>query len=249
MFSRKSDYIIATPGSESRNLRRKRLLRLTSLALLSGAIILVARQWEPAPGPSVDTRPQDAPDSAIEQLAEAADEQEAQLDKAFLRGALSEYIKAGQFPSQLGHEDQNIYINYTLDPNLQNWAEERLQRYNPDYGAFVALDPDTGKILAMASSRRDQQQSSDLPLNATYPAASIFKVITAAATIEEGIATPQTVFAFNGKSTSLYKNQVYQVKENKWTRRMSFKTAFAKSVNPIFGRLGAKELGPQTLLD
>ncbi len=250
MFKSRADYIIATPSAITRRLRKKKLVNLISIAFLGGVLIFVANQWKPDNSPesgtvAETTSSKDSNSHPSTQEKNAAPE----IDKTFLRSALSSHIKAGEFPSQLSYEQQNIYVNYTLDQNLQNWATERLKKYNPDYGVFVAIDPDSGKILAMASSRRDEKQSADLALNATYPAASTFKVITAAAAIEEGIATPSTVYAFNGKSTSLYKNQVFKVKENKWTRRMSFKTAFAKSVNPIFGRLGANDLGDKRLIE
>jgi peptidoglycan glycosyltransferase len=254
MFGSKDNYILATPSAITRRLRKKKRVNLIAIGLLGGAIVFVANQWKPSPDTEPGTVPGNSGDivsaNVTSQVSSTdAEQPRLQIDKAFLREALGRHIKVGKFPAQLVHEQQDLFINYTLDEDLQNWATERLKRYNPDYGVFVAIAPDTGKVLAMASSRRDEKQSSTLALNATYPAASTFKVITAAAAIEEGIATPATVYAFNGKSTSLYKSQVFKVKQNKWTRRMSFKTAFAKSVNPIFGRLGANELGDKKLIE
>ena len=263
MFRRKNDYVIATPSAMTRRLRKKKRVALLALVFLGSAVIFVSKQWQPLDANQLAEQEQATKntdqsrsqnDGLISQLfkeepAEPPKPTGPLVDKAFLRDALSSHVAIGELPSQLGYNDQPLYIHYTIDQSLQDWAEKRLKTYNPDYGVFVAMEPDTGEILALATSRRDEQQSADLALRATYPAASTFKLITAAATLEEGIATPDTVFAFNGKSTSLYKKQVYTVKENKWTRKMSFKTAFAKSVNPIFGRLGAKELGSKTLVD
>jgi peptidoglycan glycosyltransferase len=248
MFKQKSNYIIATPSAITRRLRKKKLVNFGAIIFLGITLVFVANQWRPGAdsesGDPITFSKEESPAEKSRQVPAIP-----LIDKAFLRDALSEYIQAGEFPAQLAYNNQNIYINYTIDQDLQNWAEQRLQRYNPDYGVFVAIEPDSGQILAMATSRRDKQQSASLALNATYPAASTFKIITAVAALEEGIATPKTMFSFNGKSTTLYKKQVMKVTNNKWTRHMSFKTAFAKSVNPIFGRLGAKDLGPQTLLD
>ena len=259
MFKSKDKYILATPSAISNRLRRKRIIHVFSLVFIGIAIALIARQWQPGEsrqdGLQLDSSIASNQNSSPAQTTskDPADSNRSgpltSINKAFLRDAISSYVRIGEFPSQLGLNNQILYFNYTLDQNLQDWAETRLARYNPDYGVFVALDPDNGKILALATSRRDATESGDLALRATYPAASTFKLITAAAALEEGVAQPETVFAFNGKSTSLYKKQVFDVKENKWTRRMSFKTAFAKSVNPIFGRLGAKNLGAETLLD
>jgi len=250
MFSSKENYIIATPSAITRRLRKKKLVNLISIALLGGALIFVANQWKPSNQPETGEIAKTTNPRAVEEKNTAIPRAPSlQIDKAFLREALGTYIKAGELPPQLIYQQQDIYINYTLDQDLQNWASARLKKYNPDYGVFVAIDPDTGKVLAMTSSRRDDQQSADLALNATYPAASTFKVITAAAAIEEGIATPSTIYSYNGKSTSLYKNQVFKVKKNKWTRSLSLKMAFAKSVNPIFGRLGAEDLGDKKLME
>lgn len=263
MFNKKDKYVIATPSALTRRLRKKKRVSLLALLFVGGAVAFVSNQWQPQKADLRTESPQTASGSAqeaatgkglINQLFKnepAVPEKPAGpvIDKAFLRDAISSHVSIGEFPRQLGYNDQPLYINYTIDQNLQDWAEARLKTYNPDYGVFVALEPDTGEILALATSRRDELQSADLALRATYPAASTFKLITAAATLEEGIATPETIFSFNGKSTSLYKTQVYSVKQNKWTRKMSFKTAFAKSVNPIFGRLGAQELGSKTLID
>jgi len=265
MFSRKNDYLAATPSAMTRRLRKKKRSGILALLFIAGLVLFVSRQWQPGagqPSPGMQTDPAQTGEAQTQQTQsgglisqvfnrsnKSAEPAHGPLiDKSFLRDALSSYIQIGELPAQLNYNNEPLYINYTIDQSLQDWAEQRLKTYNPDYGVFVALEPDTGEILALATSRRDNQQSADLALRATYPAASTFKLITAAATFEEGIATPETQFSFNGKSTSLYKSQVFKVKENKWTRRMSLKTAFAKSVNPIFGRIGAKELGSETLI-
>ncbi|MEE9446773.1 MAG: penicillin-binding transpeptidase domain-containing protein [Arenicellales bacterium] len=254
MFSDSTQYIISTPSAVAQRKRRKKVFNILSIGFAVLAIGLVAKQWQPGEVSteqlsSLENQPEKGVFSQLLGRNPSPSSQPSpNIDKAFLRDALSGYIEAGEFPSQIGLNNQNLYINYTLDNDLQKWAEARLDTYNPDYGVFVALDPDTGKILALANSRRDNQPSASLAFKATYPAASTFKIITAAAALEEGVANPNTIFSFNGKSTSLYKSQVFHPKENKWTRRMNFKTAFAKSVNPIFGRLGAIELGADKLL-
>ena len=142
-----------------------------------------------------------------------------------------------------------LTVNYTLDPALQSEAERLLGKHNPDYGVFVAIDPDTGHILAMADSSRDGLDHGNLALQNTFPAASVSKIITAVAAVNENRATTSTVIPFNGKSTSLYKKNVFEHKNHKWTRKYTLGESFAKSVNVVFGRLGAVELGAKTMLD
>ena len=142
-----------------------------------------------------------------------------------------------------------LKVNYTLDLELQFETERLLGKHNPDFGVFVAIDPDTGHVLAMADSSRDGLDHGNLALKNTYPAASVSKIITAVAAINENRATASTVIPFNGKSTSLYKKNVFEHKNNKWTRKYTLEESFAKSVNVVFGRLGAIDLGAETMLD
>ncbi|MGI9310484.1 MAG: penicillin-binding transpeptidase domain-containing protein [bacterium] len=148
-------------------------------------------------------------------------------------------------PDSLGGE---FALRYTFDPALQGEAQRLLGKYNPDYGALVALDPDTGRVLAMASSSRHGDPGNMAMINA-YPAASISKIITAVAAVNEGKVAPDSVVPFNGKSTSLYKKSVFDHRDNKWTRRYSFGKSFARSVNTVFGRVGAVEVGGDAMLD
>ncbi|MFT5259725.1 MAG: peptidoglycan glycosyltransferase [Saprospiraceae bacterium] len=236
MFRKRGPYEQSIPSLAYQQPHR-RPFRVVVIGLFAiAAVGLIAKQWQPV-NPNIQQ-----PEYKV-----TAQVTTQPLTKKGLRQQLTPFIHQGQYPSQIRHQDQTLDITYTLDPALQAWAEARLKRYNPDYASFVALDPDTGKVLAMTSSRRDNGPSADLPFKATYPGASTFKLITAVAVLEEGIATPNTVYSFNGKSTSLYKSQVFSTKRNKWTRDMSLTTAFAKSVNPIFGRIGAKQLGAEKL--
>ena len=72
-------------------------------------------------------------------------------------------------------------------------------------------------------------------------------MITAAAGLDQGLLEPDTVLRYNGKKTSLYKNQVLRHKDNKWTRRPTLKKAFAESINTVFARIGIYMLGAEKL--
>ncbi len=206
--------------------------------------VLIANQDHVAPPKTPTAKPTNKADkSEINNIS-------ATMGQPQLRELVTPYIDQGIFPYKIDTDNQatTLLLDYTLDTELQDWAVNRLQHYKPDYGVFVALNPDTGKILALASSRRNISEPMNLASTATYPAASTIKLITAAAMIEEGKATPDTVYPLNGKSTSLYKKQVLTPKQNKWTRHYSLERAFAKSVNAIFGRIGLNNLGRNTLL-
>lgn len=108
-------------------------------------------------------------------------------------------------------------LHLTIDKRLQQAAERAMAGQK---GAVVALDPNSGEILAMLSkpsfdpnrfsdriSVDDWQKLAQDPwhpmynrvLMSQYPPGSVFKLITAAAALERGVATPHTVFNCGGK--------------------------------------------------
>jgi peptidoglycan glycosyltransferase len=167
--------------------------------------------------------------------------------------SLSPEISKKNFPPELKIPEFSLQaplkVSYTIDPKLQGEALRILEKYNPDYGIFVALDPETGHVLAMIDSSRDREDHGNMSLINTYPAASVSKIITAVAALNENKANNSTKIPFNGKSTSLYKRHVLKHTNNQWTRNYTFRESFAKSVNPVFGRLGAVTLGGETMID
>lgn len=174
------------------------------------------------------------------------------VDRPLVRHTLARAISANRYPRKItirhGNKNYPATIQYTLDPQLQDTVAQVFNHFDPDYGVFVALDPDNGEILALVNHRRDGNNSENLALKASYPAASVFKIITAAAAIDIGKANANTVIPFNGKTTSLYRKNVLEHKDNQWTRRLPLSSAFAKSVNTVFARLGVRFVGGKTLL-
>lgn len=166
---------------------------------------------------------------------------------------LTEHALANRFPSHLefdrGEANAPLVgqVRYTFDQQFHKDMADVYLKYQPDYACFVALDVDTGAILNLTSFIKADEQWDNLVMRSDYPAASVFKVITAAAGLDTGKVTPESVIPFNGKSTTLYKSQVLRHKQNKWTREPTFKESFAKSVNPVFARLGVFQIGSETL--
>ena len=139
-------------------------------------------------------------------------------------------------------------VQYTLDPIAQSYVDDELRKWGPDYAAFVAIDAKTGRVLALSSYQHDSKLDlGHLALRATYPAASVFKVITAAAAIEQNNFSGDSLIPFTGTYHTLYRRNVLSQKETRWTRYMSLKEAFAKSVNSVFGKIGAFHVGHNTL--
>lgn len=170
-----------------------------------------------------------------------------------IAAVISDSVAAHSFPATIqipGIDiDGDLTVEYTIDSALQQEAERLLSKHNPDYGILVAIDPETGRVLAMADSTRDGQNHGNLSVVNTYPAASISKIVTAVAVMDQGEADIGTIIPYNGKATTLYKKNVFEHSNNKWTRKPTLRESFAKSINTVFGRLGAVEIGGETLRD
>jgi penicillin-binding protein A len=174
-----------------------------------------------------------------------------EITKEVLARALEASIHQSRFPEQIEFPSAahgKAFPVYTLEPSLQTSMERTLKQYSPDYGAFVAMDARTGKILTLASFSKRSNDIGNLALLASFPAASIFKLVTAAAAIDQNKADPSTVISFNGANHTLYKRNVIQNEITRWTRRMTLKEAFGRSVNTVFGKVGLM-LKPDNLED
>ncbi len=170
------------------------------------------------------------------------------LTNKMFNGLLSEHALRNEFPEYLTAPNQgSVAVEYTFDKDLHNHIASIYRAYKPDYATFVAIDPATGKVLSLTSYVKDEDYVGNFALGASYPAASLFKMVSAAAAIDSKLVSSKTVIPFNGKSTTLYKSQVLRHKDNKYTRRMTFSEAFARSSNPVFGRLGIEYLNDELL--
>ncbi len=133
----------------------------------------------------------------------------------------------------------------TIVPELQAHIREGLDRQYARYIGIVVMAPATGRILAMVGHDRDNPDGNPC-IEGRFPAASIFKIITAAAAVETCGFSPQTSISYPGRKYTLYK---YQLKDPP-TRRphhITLGDAFAQSINPVFGKIGLHHLGRTAL--
>lgn len=144
--------------------------------------------------------------------------------------------------------ENGVTATYTLDPFIQQRIENYLKRYRVPYGAFVAINPKTGKILALADYSEREPRRENLFLAASYPAASIFKLVTAAAAIEKHQLSADFLIAYRGKFNRLTP-ALWKDDPKKDTLEMSFADAFAESNNIIFAKIAHRWLDIPTLLD
>ncbi|MEW6487967.1 MAG: penicillin-binding transpeptidase domain-containing protein [Thermodesulfobacteriota bacterium] len=139
-------------------------------------------------------------------------------------------------------------VRYTLDPELQEQALAVFRRYRVPYGAFVAVEPATGRLLALAEYSHEEPELRDFCRRATYPAASLTKVITAAAVLEAGLASPETAIRYEGNPYRLYPRKIEPTNRSRENNVSTVAAALGSSNNVVFAKLGV-ELGAERLED
>jgi len=175
------------------------------------------------------------------------------INRETIANVLSPHAQRNVFPTRLSVESRSqtyeVDVHYTFLPRMQDALQDLFLRYRPDYATFVAMDPANGAVVAMMSYAKDDKTFGNLALRSSYPAASVFKVVTAGALLDRGVAQPDTVVPYNGRRSTLYRGQVLRHRNTKWTRQPTLQKAFAESINTVFARLGVFELGAPLLSD
>ena len=122
-------------------------------------------------------------------------------------GVLLELGKNLFEPPEEGHD-----LVLTIDPNVQVFFEKKLksiqEKWNPSRGGGIILDPQTGKILALAAfpsfDPNTYGETQDLAtfinpmVENIFESGSVFKPLTMAAALNERVLTPQTTYFDKG---------------------------------------------------
>ena len=137
--------------------------------------------------------------------------------------------------------DGILQVETSLDPDLQNFLLAGLDRKNSGNLGIVAMDPVSGRVLALAGFDRTDEGCNPC-LQSEFPAASIFKIVTAATAVDLLGYSADSPMHFNGGKHTLYKGQLTE-RVDRNTTTVPFAEAFADSINPVFGKLGELRLG------
>lgn len=190
--------------------------------------------------PSEDTVREEIVKSQLEQRTDIAN-------------AIGPAVRGNQLPEGLNMEwngqPVKARLKLSIDKEMQKEAEKLLRAYKPDYAAIFVMDAVSGRVLAMTSFQKDDPNAENWNLKANFPAASVFKVVTATAAVDKAGVSPQHKISFNGGNYTLYRKNVMSDKVNKWTRVITLKEAFARSINTAFGRLSLETLHPIDIND
>jgi penicillin-binding protein A len=149
-------------------------------------------------------------------------------------------------PIILNSDGRRYFIHTAIYPKLQKYILRTLKRSRTQQSAVVVMDPHDGRLLSMVNYDANGH-SENLCLQADYPAASLFKIVTAAAALESAGLTPDKSLYYRGSRHTLYKSQL-KTKKDRWTTQTKLRKAFALSNNAVFGKIGIYHLGQQKLI-
>ncbi|MGA2518073.1 MAG: penicillin-binding transpeptidase domain-containing protein [Thermodesulfobacteriota bacterium] len=164
------------------------------------------------------------------------------------RDALGREIAMGNVPFEKEDHYRNIVL--TVDKAVQHIAETELDRGVEKWGAkggmVIAMDPSTGKILAMASyptfnpNQFIQYRSKSWrngAISDVFEPGSLFKVFLAAAALEEQVVRPSDSFYCENGSYTVYDRTIHDTSKHGW---LTFQQILKFSSNIGASKVGEK---------
>jgi cell division protein FtsI/penicillin-binding protein 2 len=223
-----------------------KLEKIPSAALLASALALLAgvaapRAQEPAPAPAAagpDPIPAPAAGWAV---APAGLDEGPPADEVAALGDVHLDPVLGRYVAPLG--DGRAIL--TLDPRLQSRLERSLAAYRVPWGATVLLEVGSGRVLALAEHSRAEPARRGLSRSALAPAASIFKIVTAAALLERGVGPDDAVCHHGGRRRLAPRLLSDDPRRDR--RCTSLSSAFGHSTNVVFAKLADRGLDAAAL--
>jgi len=135
----------------------------------------------------------------------------------------------------------SLRVEYTLDAGLTDAIYDIFARGRVSLGLAVVMDPATGEVLAYAGT--DPRR---LPPDQLYPAASLVKVVTAAAALQNVPGAAYRTCRFVGSPYRLTPSRVTPPKRG---TEITLERALATSNNQCFAQLAVNDLGQTRLLE
>ena len=133
----------------------------------------------------------------------------------------------------------------TLDSEVQRAAQKVMRRYSVPEAGVVLMDVSTGELVAYASQVLNGD-SFDVNVRAEAPAASVFKIVTGAALVEQAQLTAKTEQCYHGGRSRIMPDELIDdPKRDKWCTSLAM--AMGRSINVVFARLAKKHLTPESL--
>ena len=163
--------------------------------------------------------------------------------------------KAGVYVEPTNGINLSLTINNDIQISMERELDNVVTKYNPENALAIAMDPNTGEILAI-SSRPNFDPSNyknysievlnrNLPIWSTYEPGSTFKIITLAASLNEGLVNLDKDTFYDSGSVRVA-NAKIRCWKTKGHGHQTFLQVVENSCNPGFVQLGNK-LGKEKL--
>jgi len=151
----------------------------------------------------------------------------------------ADVLPKSPFVPSLVHRDLILTLDRTLQYVAETELEKGIQEYDAESGVVIIMEPKTSTVLAMASypnynpDNYTEVDSEEVFVNSAiseiYEPGSVFKLITFAAALNEGVITPETKYNDTDKFT--YFQQTVQNWDRKGRGEVTAQQALAESLN------------------
>ncbi|MEM9177584.1 MAG: penicillin-binding transpeptidase domain-containing protein, partial [Myxococcota bacterium] len=138
-----------------------------------------------------------------------------------------------------GWPSNALRVEYSLDETLTEDVFEVLRKGRVERGHAIVIDPRTGRLLAYVSTDPES-----FPAERAYPAASIVKVLSAAALLEEEARGADTSCVYRGNKYRLNRRRLDRPRTG---RESGLEDALATSNNQCFSQWAVHTLGEERL--
>ncbi len=135
-----------------------------------------------------------------------------------------------------------LEVEYSVDPDLDERVRGVLERAGVPLGHVILMDPATGEVFSYVSTDPDT-----FPATRPYPAASLVKVVTAAAMLRTDPEHARHPCRYLGSPYQLVAAQLRP--PDAGGREDPFWRAMASSNNQCFARYAVHDVGAEALLD
>ncbi len=133
----------------------------------------------------------------------------------------------------------------TADPRLQRLAKTYLEAQHIPEATVVMIDVATGNVLAYAS-HMEKGGPRDLAVEATAPAASVFKIVTGTTLVDSAGVSPEQKECYSGGEQRITEKDLEpDPARDKWCSTLA--GAMGRSLNTVFARLALRHLKPEKL--
>jgi cell division protein FtsI/penicillin-binding protein 2 len=223
-------------------MRRTVLLAVAGASLLVTAVLVARHPWRASA-----EAPETSPEVSVPSLshAEVAPHEEEPSGPEPSPVAGLDLLHVNAADGTASAPAAGAMAQLTLDAELQRTAIGLMNAHHLPEGAILLMDVATGRLLVYAN-HVEKGPPRDLCAEATAPSASVFKIVTAAALVEDAHLGPDTKQCYSGGEQRINAaDLVDDPQRDRWCATLA--GAMGRSINTVFARLARQHLAPQQL--